>query len=204
MAREQHIQLTVNGRPYEKTVPVRLSLADFLLEAQRTFTHPALQRLIHLLQLLKETVEDATLDDRLALLGIRRHKIEGIAVPFLPDAVDAAETLLQACGVPRHVVVDHQMAELEVDPFARCFVRHADLGRGPKVILCSLSLVGVHAAMNLTGVIITKLDGSAKGGVVAAICEETGLPIRFVGLGEGDDDLEPFDPKAFAEAILGG
>ncbi len=60
-----------------------------------------------------------------------------------------------------------------------------------------------HAAMNLTGVIITKLDGTAKGGVVAAIREETGLPIRFIGLGEGDDDLEPFDPKAFAEAILG-
>ena len=61
-----------------------------------------------------------------------------------------------------------------------------------------------HSAMNLTGVIITKLDGTAKGGVVAAIREETGLPIRFIGLGEGADDLEPFDPKAFAEAILGG
>jgi fused signal recognition particle receptor len=58
-----------------------------------------------------------------------------------------------------------------------------------------------HASMQLTGVIITKLDGSAKGGMVVAIRRETGLPIRFVGLGEGEDDLEPFDSKTFAEAL---
>ncbi len=59
-----------------------------------------------------------------------------------------------------------------------------------------------HAAIHLTGIIVTKLDGSSKGGMVVAIHQETGLPIRFVGLGEGVDDLEPFDPKIFAEAIL--
>ena len=59
-----------------------------------------------------------------------------------------------------------------------------------------------HAAMSLTGVIITKLDGTAKGGVVAVIRKETGLPVQFVGLGEGADDLEPFDVKSFAEAIF--
>ncbi len=58
-----------------------------------------------------------------------------------------------------------------------------------------------HAAVGLTGVIITKLDGTARGGMVVAIRRETGLPIRFVGLGEGEDDLEPFDPKTFADAL---
>jgi fused signal recognition particle receptor len=58
-----------------------------------------------------------------------------------------------------------------------------------------------HSAMGLTGVIITKIDGSAKGGMVVAIKRETGLPIRFIGLGEGEDDLEPFDSKYFAQAL---
>ena len=54
----------------------------------------------------------------------------------------------------------------------------------------------------MTGICLTKLDGSAKGGVALAIGEELGLPIKWVGLGEGLDDLEPFDPEAFAEALL--
>lgn len=58
-----------------------------------------------------------------------------------------------------------------------------------------------HSALELTGVIITKLDGTAKGGMVVAIRKESGLPIRFVGLGEGLEDLEPFDPKSFVDAL---
>lgn len=54
----------------------------------------------------------------------------------------------------------------------------------------------------LTGIILTKLDGTAKGGVVVAVREELGLPVRFIGVGEGIDDLQPFDPEAFARAIL--
>ncbi|MBR6429383.1 MAG: signal recognition particle-docking protein FtsY [Clostridia bacterium] len=54
----------------------------------------------------------------------------------------------------------------------------------------------------LTGIILTKLDGTAKGGVVVAVKKELGLPIRFIGVGEGIDDLQPFDPASFAEALL--
>lgn len=54
----------------------------------------------------------------------------------------------------------------------------------------------------LTGIILTKLDGTAKGGVAVAVKKELGLPVRFVGVGEGIDDLQPFDADAFAEAIL--
>lgn len=59
-----------------------------------------------------------------------------------------------------------------------------------------------HAALGLTGVIVTKLDGTAKGGIVAAISKEIGLPIRFIGLGESPEDLEPFDSKKFALALF--
>ncbi len=59
------------------------------------------------------------------------------------------------------------------------------------------------AALPVTGVVLTKLDGTARGGVVVAISEELGLPVKLVGFGEGLDDLQPFDPRAFAEALFG-
>lgn len=56
---------------------------------------------------------------------------------------------------------------------------------------------------NVTGVVLTKLDGTAKGGVSVAVKDELGLPVRFVGVGEGIDDLQPFDADDFAKALLG-
>ena len=55
---------------------------------------------------------------------------------------------------------------------------------------------------NLTGIVLTKLDGTAKGGIVFAITDQLKLPVKFVGVGEGIDDLMPFDPRAFSEALL--
>jgi len=57
-------------------------------------------------------------------------------------------------------------------------------------------------AAGLTGIVLTKLDGTAKGGIVIAIAKELGLPVKFVGLGEGIHDLQPFDPKSYVEALL--
>jgi len=57
-------------------------------------------------------------------------------------------------------------------------------------------------AVGVTGVVLTKLDGTAKGGVVVAIQRELGVPVKLVGLGEGPDDLIPFEPAAFVEALL--
>ena len=54
----------------------------------------------------------------------------------------------------------------------------------------------------LTGIVLTKLDGTAKGGIVFAITSELSLPVKFIGVGEGVDDLMPFDARAFAEALL--
>ncbi|NLH00799.1 MAG: signal recognition particle-docking protein FtsY [Clostridiales bacterium] len=55
---------------------------------------------------------------------------------------------------------------------------------------------------NITGIVLTKLDGTAKGGIVFAIADELKLPVKYIGVGEGIDDLMPFEPKAFAEALL--
>ncbi|WP_245851863.1 signal recognition particle-docking protein FtsY [Mobilicoccus massiliensis] len=57
--------------------------------------------------------------------------------------------------------------------------------------------------VDVTGIVLTKLDGTAKGGIVVAVQKALGVPVKLVGLGEGPDDLAPFDPKAFAEALLG-
>jgi fused signal recognition particle receptor len=57
--------------------------------------------------------------------------------------------------------------------------------------------------VDVTGIILTKLDGTAKGGIVIAVQRELGVPVKLVGLGEGPDDLAPFEPAAFVDAILG-
>ncbi|MGR6317810.1 signal recognition particle-docking protein FtsY [Micromonospora soli] len=57
--------------------------------------------------------------------------------------------------------------------------------------------------VNVTGVVLTKLDGTAKGGIVIAVQRKLGIPVKLVGLGEGPDDLAPFDPAQFVDALLG-
>jgi fused signal recognition particle receptor len=57
--------------------------------------------------------------------------------------------------------------------------------------------------VDVTGIVLTKLDGTAKGGIVIAVQRELGVPVKLVGLGEGPDDLAPFEPEAFVDAIIG-
>ena len=57
--------------------------------------------------------------------------------------------------------------------------------------------------VEVTGIVLTKLDGSAKGGIVVAVQRELGVPVKLVGVGEGPDDLAPFDPESFVDALLG-
>jgi fused signal recognition particle receptor len=63
---------------------------------------------------------------------------------------------------------------------------------------------GFREAAGCTGIVLAKLDGSARGGVIVPVAEQFGLPVKFVGLGEGADDLEPFSPDQFLEALLSG
>ena len=58
-------------------------------------------------------------------------------------------------------------------------------------------------ATPLTGVVLTKLDGTAKGGVVVAIKSELEIPVKWIGIGEGVNDLRPFDPEEFSKALFG-
>jgi fused signal recognition particle receptor len=60
-----------------------------------------------------------------------------------------------------------------------------------------------HEAVGVTGLILTKMDGTAKGGVALAVVHETGIPLKYIGVGEAMEDLRPFDAEAFVEAILG-
>jgi fused signal recognition particle receptor len=59
-----------------------------------------------------------------------------------------------------------------------------------------------HQFTPITGLILTKLDGTAKGGIIISIQRQLGIPVKFIGIGEGIDDLEPFDPQTFVKALL--
>ena len=59
-----------------------------------------------------------------------------------------------------------------------------------------------HEALGLTGLTVTKLDGSAKGGILLAIANKLGVPVRFIGIGEAAEDLQPFSASEFADALL--
>ena len=74
-----------------------------------------------------------------------------------------------------------------------------DAGTGQNAIAQALQS---HEAVGVTGIVLTKLDGTAKGGVIFAIAKKLGLPIRYVGLGEGIDELRPFDARGFIDALF--
>ncbi len=86
------------------------------------------------------------------------------------------------------------------------------LGRSPDEVLLVLDATtgqnglsqarAFTEAVEVTAVMLAKLDGTAKGGIVFAIASELGLPVRFVGTGQGEDDLAPFDPERFVDALL--
>jgi fused signal recognition particle receptor len=59
-----------------------------------------------------------------------------------------------------------------------------------------------HQALEVTGIALTKLDGTAKGGIIVAIAEELGIPLRFVGVGEGIEDLQDFHAEIFVDALF--
>jgi fused signal recognition particle receptor len=59
-----------------------------------------------------------------------------------------------------------------------------------------------HKSLGITGIVLTKLDGTAKGGIVVGITRQLGIPVKFIGIGEKMDDLRPFDAEDFVEAIF--
>lgn len=129
------------------------------------------------------------------------------------DAVQAAKArhydLLLADTAGRLHTQQHLLEELKkvkrviqkIDPAAPHEIWLVlDAGIGQNALVQAQQF---HEAMELTGLILTKLDGTAKGGIVFAISQALALPIRYIGVGEAVDDLQAFDPEAFVDALLG-
>jgi fused signal recognition particle receptor len=152
-----------------------------------------------------------TWGDRVGAEVIRsdREGADPASVAF--DAVNA--------GIERGVdvvIVDtagrlHTKAGLmdELGKIKRVISRHATVDEVLLVLDATTGQNGLRQArvfaevVDVTGVVLTKLDGTAKGGIVIAVQRELGVPVKLVGLGEGPDDLAPFEPEAFVDAIVG-
>jgi fused signal recognition particle receptor len=149
----------------------------------------------------------------------QRLKVEVIAGAYGADPAAVAHDALVAAQARNvdYVFVDtagrlhtkHNLMQ-ELQKVHR--VMNKQLPGAPQEVLLVLDgTIGMNAlnqarefnkAVPLTGLVVTKLDGTSKGGIVIAIQKELGLPIKFVGLGEKADDLQPFDARQFAEALF--
>ena len=141
-----------------------------------------------------------------------RHQAGGDPAAVVFDAIAAAKARGIECVIADTAGRLHTKRNLmeELSKIGRVVER--ELGRpADEVLLILDATTGQNAlvqaqefaqAVPLTGVVLTKLDGTAKGGTVISIARETGLPIKLVGLGEKLEDLEPFDAQEFAEALF--
>jgi fused signal recognition particle receptor len=182
-------------------------------------------KLAHLIQLRKKTALLAACDtfraaaiEQLKLWGARL-KIEVVAGAYGADPASVAHDAVTAAQARN---ADY----LFIDTAGRLHTKHnlmqelqklhrvigKQLAGAPHEVLLVLdATTGMnalnqarefHKAVPLTGLIVTKLDGTSKGGMVVAIQKELGLPIKFIGLGEQPDDLQAFDAKQFAQALF--
>jgi fused signal recognition particle receptor len=184
-------------------------------------------KLAHFIQSQNQTALLAACDtfraaaiEQLKLWGTRL-KVEVVAGAYGADAASVAHDAVTAAQARR---TDY----LFIDTAGRLHTKHnlmqelqklhrvigKQLAGAPHEVLLVLDgSTGMNAlnqarefnkAVPLTGLVVTKLDGTSKGGMVVAIQKELGLPIKFIGLGEQPDDLQPFDPKQFAQALFEG
>ena len=182
-------------------------------------------KLAHLVQSQKKTALLAACDtfraaaiEQLKLWGARL-KIEVIAGAYGADAASVAHDAVTAAQARKtdYLFIDtagrlhtkHNLMQ-ELQKLHRVIGKQLP-GAPHEVLLVLDATTGMnalnqarefHKAVPLTGLIVTKLDGTSKGGMVVAIQKELGLPIKFIGLGEQPDDLQPFDAKQFAQALF--
>ena len=182
-------------------------------------------KLAHLVQARGETALLAACDTfRAAAIEQIKHWGQRLTVPVVAGAygADAASVAHDAVTAAQARKADY----LFVDTAGRMHTKHNLMqelqklhrvmgkqlpGAPHEVLLVLDATTGMNAlnqarefnkAVPLSGLIVTKLDGTSKGGMVVAIQKELGLPIKFIGLGEHADDLQPFDPAQFAEALF--
>ena len=182
-------------------------------------------KLAHYIQSQKKTVLLAACDtfraaaiEQLKLWGARL-KVEVIASAYGSDAASVAHHAVTAAQARKadYLFIDtagrlhtkHNLMQ-ELHKLHRVIGKQLP-GAPHEVLLVLDGSTGMNAlnqarefnkAVPLTGLIVTKLDGTSKGGMVVAIQKELGLPIKFIGLGEQPDDLQPFDAKQFAQALF--
>jgi len=182
-------------------------------------------KLAHWIQSRGETALLAACDtfraaaiEQLKLWG-KRVGVDVIAGAYGADAAAIAHDAVAAAQARQadYLFIDtagrlhtkHNLME-ELQKMHRVIGRRAP-GAPHEVLLVLDATTGMNAlnqarefnkTVPLTGLVVSKLDGTSKGGMVVAIQKELGLPIKFVGLGEEPDDLQPFDPKQFAEALF--
>jgi fused signal recognition particle receptor len=182
-------------------------------------------KLAHLIQSQKKTALLAACDtfraaaiEQIKLWGTRL-KIEVIAGSYGADAASVAHDAVTAAQARKadYLFIDtagrlhtkHNLMQ-ELQKLHRVIGKQLP-GAPHEVLLVLDAMTGMNAlnqarefnkAVPLTGLIVTKLDGTSKGGMVVAIQKELGLPIKFIGLGEQPDDLQPFDAKQFAQALF--
>jgi fused signal recognition particle receptor len=183
-------------------------------------------KLAHLVQSRGETALLAACDtfraaaiEQIKLWG-QRLKVEVIAAAYGADAASVAHDAVAAAQARKahYLFVDtagrlhtkHNLMQ-ELQKLHRVIGKQLP-GAPHEVLLVLDATTGMNAlnqarefnkAAPLSGLIVTKLDGTSKGGMVVAIQKELGLPIKFIGLGEQADDLQPFDAKQFAGALFG-
>lgn len=182
-------------------------------------------KLAHLIQSQNQTALLAACDtfraaaiEQLKLWGTRL-KVEVVAGAYGADPASVAHDAVTAAQARRanYLLIDtagrlhtkHNLMQ-ELQKLHRVIGRQLP-GAPHEVLLVLDGSTGMNAlnqarefnkAVPLTGLIVTKLDGTSKGGMVVAIQKELGLPIKFIGLGEQPDDLQPFDAKQFAQALF--
>jgi fused signal recognition particle receptor len=182
-------------------------------------------KLAHYIQSQDKTVLLAACDtfraaaiEQLKLWGARL-KVEVIASAYGSDAASVAHDAVTAAQARKadYLFIDtagrlhtkHNLMQ-ELHKLHRVIGKQLP-GAPHEVLLVLDGSTGMNAlnqarefnkAVPLTGLIVTKLDGTSKGGMVVAIQKELGLPIKFIGLGEQPDDLQPFDAKQFAQALF--
>jgi len=182
-------------------------------------------KLAHLVQSRGETAMLAACDtfraaaiEQLKLWG-QRLNVEVVAGAYGADAASVAHDAIAAAQARKadYLFIDtagrlHTKQNLmqELQKVHRVMGKQAP-GAPHEVLLVLDAATGMNAlnqarefnkAVNLTGLVVTKLDGTSKGGMVVAIQKELGVPIKYVGLGEQPDDLQPFAPKQFAQALF--
>jgi len=143
---------------------------------------------------------------------IIRHSEGSDPAAVLFDAVHAAKSRgadVLICDTAGRIHTRKNLME-ELKKLTRVVERELP-GKIDEVLLVLDSTTGQNAvrqaaqfkeAANITGIVLTKLDGTAKGGVIVSIKSELGIPVKLVGVGEGIDDLQPFDPAEFAKALF--